>query len=145
MKTSDITEYKDKVKASIHRWADGKVDYLLPGNKEAARTFIKNAISNILSRYDEKIGGALDTFSLFVANENGEIDSDVVVEHLANMFNELEPIEYSVGGFKITASNGRAEIILPDNLIVKLIAGNIEGIALNADDIRELKTIINNN
>lgn len=144
MKTTDLNELKGRIKTTAQNWANGKIDILLPGDKAGARSFLKNAVNNILARYDEDLNRYLDTFFLFVANEVGEVDSDVVIDHLAAMFAEMDVIETNIAGFRITAGKGRAEVLFPPNPLLKLIAGNVGGFALNADDIRELKSFINN-
>lgn len=144
MKTTDLAALTGKIKGALQAWANGKVDKILPGDKAMARSFLKNFVNNVLVRFDESINKHIDTFFLFVADVHGEIDSDVVVDHLAGMFNEMEVIETDFAGFHIKAGKGRAEVLFPRNFMTKLIAGNIGGFALNADDIRELKQFINN-
>lgn len=144
MKTTDLSDLKGKIKRALQSWANGKIDMLLPGDKASARNFLKNAVNNILGRTDEELNKYIDTFFLFVADERGEIDSDAVVDHLAGIFSEMEIMETDIAGFHIKAGKGRAEVLLPNNMLLKLIAGNIGGFALNADDIRELKQFINN-
>lgn len=141
MKTTDVAALTGKLKTAAQAWANAKIDVMLPGDKATARSFAKNAVNNVLVRSEVKLNEWIDGILLFVANAAGEVDTDVMVDHLAAIFSELEPMAYDFGGFRLTAGKGRAEIHFPR--FVGLIAG-IEGVALNADDISELKQFINN-
>lgn len=143
MRTTDLYTLTGKTKQALQSWANKQIDVLLTGDKAAASTFAKNAVNNLLHRYDEAINRAIDSAFIFVADESGAVDTDVLIDRLADLFNEMEIVEADVVGFHIKAGKGRAEVLLPRNPILQIIAGNVEGFALTAEDIRNFKSLFN--
>lgn len=143
MKADDLTKFKGEIKTAMQAWGEAKIDELFPG-KAAAKTFIKNGLNNMMTRYDQKMNEYIDYFLVFVADETGTIDSDVMVDTVAGMFKEIEPEQqYHLGVVDITIGKGELGVHLPDNILLNLLVGKRGVIKFTADDILDLKNFLN--
>ena len=89
MKKEDLNLFKGEIKDAIQQWIEGKIDTLFP-QKAATKTFFKNGFDNLLSREDSKISKWLDTAFLFIADKDGTIDSDVMIDTINSIFKEMD-------------------------------------------------------
>lgn len=143
MKADDLTKFKGEIKTAMQQWGEAKIDELFPG-KAAAKTFIKNGLNNLMTRHDQKLNEYIDNFFMFVADETGTIDSDVMVDTVAGMFKEIEPEQqYQLGLVDITIGKGELGIHLPDNMLLNLLVGKRGVIKFTADDILDFKNLLN--
>lgn len=138
MKTSDINLLKGKVKDAALGWISSQIDYLLP-NKVAGRAMLKNAANNLLTRFDGKINEGIDAAFLLFADQNGNIDSDTVVDSLCSMFEEMDITEYSFYGFDAKIGKGEMCIEFPRSFLSELIAGELGGVKITSSDIKQIK------
>ena len=141
MKTDDINKLKGKLKSAVQKWANGKIEEILPERPQIA-LFLKNGINNLLAREDANINRWVDTMMLFAGNENGVIDSDSVIDLLAGMFREVKPRKYQTARGDIEIGNGEVALYLPHNFVFDLLAGDIDVVRMTADDLLELKNYI---
>lgn len=141
MKTDDINRFKGKLKTAIQKWGNSKIDEIFP-NKPQMKAFAKNGLNNIMSRADDKLNKWIDTFMLFAASENGTIDSDQVIEMLADMFKELEPSKYQFEFLDVEIGRGEIAFHLPQNMLFDLVLGKSGTIRMTIDDILELKNFL---
>lgn len=143
MKAEDLNKFKGEIKSAMQAWGEAKIDELLPG-KAAAKTFIKNGLNNMMNRHDQKLNEYIDYFFMFVADEKGTIDSDVMVDTVAGMFKEINPAqEYHLGMVDITVGGGEMAVHLPDNMFLNLLVGNRGVVKFTADDILDFKNLLN--
>lgn len=143
MKTEDLTKFKGELKTAIQQWGEAKIDELFPG-KAAAKTFIKNGLNNALNRYDAQMNQYIDYLFMFVADEKGVIDSDVMVDTMAGMFREIDPVQqYRFGMVDVTVGKGELGIHLPDNMFLNMLVGNRGVIKFTAEDILDFKNLLN--
>ena len=63
MKTSDVNAFKGQFKDAIVNWAGSMIDQMLP-NRVTARTLFKNAVGNMVNRFDGKVNQAVDAVFL---------------------------------------------------------------------------------
>ncbi len=142
MKREDLNQFKGEIKTAIQSWGESKIDSLFP-QKAHTRTILKKGLNNFLSKKDALINKWLDTGFLFVADENGVIDSDVMVDTLVSLFEEMEVREYQLDVAKLTIGKGQAVIDLPHNFLLDMFVGNLGSIKFTSDDIGELKNLLN--
>ena len=140
MKTADINALKGKTKDAILAWIGGQIDQMLP-NRATARTFLKNAAGNMLTRLDHKIDQGIDAAFLVLGDVQGNIDTDSLVDLFCDMLKEMQPTDYNLG--PIAATVGRGEICLrfPEGILCDLIAGGLGGAKITTADIQQLKTL----
>lgn len=141
MKYTDMAQFTGKCKAAVQQWADKKIDELFP-YKPQLRVFAKRGVDNILTRYDTRINKALDTAMLFVADGNGCIDSDVMVDTVVALFNEMEVQKYTVWGMDVGVGRGAVTINFPHNMVFDMLLGNLGQVKFTADDFLELKDLL---
>ena len=141
MKTSDINAFKGKTKDALLAWAGDQIDQLLP-NKVAARAMLKNAAANLVERFDQKINQGIDAAFLMLGDQQGNLDSDSLVDLVCDMLKEIPPTDYALG--PIGARVGRGEICLqfPGGLVSDLIIGGLGGARITTADIQKIKTLI---
>lgn len=142
MRTEDISRFKGKFKTAIQKWGNAKIDEIFP-NKPQMKAFAKNGLNNVLSRADDKLNKWIDTFMLFAANDTGTIDSDQIIEMMADMFKELEPHRYQFEFLDVEIGKGEVAFHLPQSMLFDLILGKSGTIRMTADDILELKDFLN--
>lgn len=140
MKTTDINAFKGQVKDNILKWAGAQVDQMLP-TKVTARAMLKNAAGNILARFDRKVGQAVDAAFLMFGDAQGAIDSDVLVDRLCDMLQEMPPTDYALGPIGATVGKGQIVIQFPHNVFSDLIVGDLGGAKITAADIKQIKNL----
>lgn len=143
MKADDLTKFKGELKTALQEWGETKIDELFPG-KAAAKQFMKNGLHNILNRYDAQMNQRLEQFFVFVANDKGVIDSDVMVDTVAGIFKEINPAQqYNLGLVEMTVGDGKLCIHLPDNMFLNMLVGNKNTVTFTTDDILDFKNFFN--
>lgn len=138
MKYADIAEFTGKCKTAIQQWGDKKIDELFP-NKPQLRVFAKRGLDNILTRHDARINKAIDTAMLFVADGNGCIDSDVMIDTLVDLFKEMDVQKYDLWGIGLGVGKGAVTLDFPHNFVYDMLIGNLGQVKFTAEDILELK------
>lgn len=141
MRIEDVNRFKGTVKSALQEWGNAKIDEMLP-KKAAAKHFIKNGLNNMLSRYDDRLNGWMENLFVFVADENGVIDSDTMVDAIAGIFGEMPRKEYDMGMFHVTAGAGEVLVDFPHNFLTDMLVGDTGRIRLTTDDILEFKNLI---
>lgn len=143
MKAEDLTKFKGEIKSAMQDWGESKIDELFPG-KASAKQFMKNGLHNMLNRYDQQMNQYLDQLFLFVADERGVIDSDVMVDTIAGIFSEIDPIQqYNLGFVDVTIGKGELGIHLPDNMFLNMLVGQRGAIKFTTNDILDFKNLLN--
>lgn len=143
MKTEDLTKLKGSIKTALQEWGEAKIDELFPG-KATAKQFMKNGLHNMLNRYDQQMNQYIDKFFLFAASDKGVIDSDVMVDTVAGIFNEIDPVQqYHLGLVDLTVGKGELGIHLPDNMFLNMLVGSKGVIKFTTDDILDFKNLLN--
>lgn len=140
MKYTDIAQFTGKCKTAIQQWGEKKIDELFP-SKPQLRVFAKRGFDNFLTRYDTRINKAIDTAMLFVADGQGCIDSDVAIDTLVSLFNEMDVQKYDLWGIEVGVGKGAVTLDFPHTLLFDMILGNLGQVKLTADDLLELKAM----
>ena len=140
----EINKFKGNLKTSIQSWVEGKINALCEGKPKmkAASVYLKRGLNNYLDREDLRINRAVDNALLFITDENGSIDTDVVVEDLVEMFKNMDKQEKKIGMFHLEYGQGEIKITIPDNPLMDMIFGNLGVVRITADDLLELKELL---
>lgn len=141
MKIEDVNQFKGAVKNALQDWGNAKIDEMLP-KKAAPKAFLKNGLNNMLTRYDANINKWVDNIFLFVADENGVIDSDTMIDTLVGIFKEMPKKEYSCGSFSAVAGGGEVIISFPHNFLTDMLVGDMGSVKFTTEDILEIKSLI---
>lgn len=141
MVTNDISQFKGDIKDAIVSWAGSKIDQLLP-NKVASRAILKNAVGNYLNRYSEDVDKGVDTVFLLLADKEGNINSDSMVDTICSMLDEMNPKSYGLGPFSATIGRGVIDIHFPNSFFSELVAGDIGGVKITSSDLKQIKNLL---
>lgn len=141
MRVSDVNAFKGQLKDAALNWAGSLIDQMLP-NKVTARTLFKNAIGNVLARFDGKVNEMVDVAFVMFGDAEGVIDTDSTIDMLCNMLKEMPQKEYSFGMVGLKAGNGEIRIEFPHNIFSDLLVGDLSGVKFSTDDIKELKNYL---
>lgn len=144
MKTSDISAFKGKAKDAILAWAYSQIDQMMPGTTHIrVKVMFKNLVSNILARSDHKIDQGIEAAFLMFGDTQGNIDSDTVVDYVCDMLKELPATDYSLGPIEVRVGKGEVLVKIPRSFFSDLIVGNLEGVKITTEDIKQIKNLFN--
>jgi hypothetical protein len=142
MRATDINAFKGQFKDALVGWAGSMIDQMLP-NKVAARTLFKNAVGNVVNRFDGKVNQLIDSAFLVFGDSSGVLDTDTAIDMLCDMLNEMKPTEYSLGFVNMVVGQGEIRIQFPHNIFSDLVVGDLGGVKLTTSDIKEIKNYLN--
>ena len=135
----NIDAFKTDMLGGLHRWLDSMVNELCDGNRMpmALAPYLKRGINNAMIRYDAKLQSYIDTAAMFIADENGNIDSRNFITDMVQMFRSMPQRGTQIGGMRITYGEGTIEAQLPDNWLTRML-GDVGTIRITAEDIDRL-------
>ena len=142
MRIDDVNRFKGEIKTAFQSWAESKIEVLF-ANKAAARTFMKNGLNNMMNRFDGKINSYIDYLFMFVADENGVVDSDTMIDTMASLFKEMQPRKYPLGMVDVSVGNGELVVDLPHNFFLEMLVGDLGKVKFTTEDINEFKNLLN--
>lgn len=139
-----MEEMKERLLCSIGKWANSRIDEFAESHPrmKTASVYMKRGVKNYLAREDKNISDMIDNFALFVCNEDGCIDMDMVFNDLMTMFEQSDEIPFGKGLLQGTIGKGVIRFQLPDNPIVSLFFGNSQAVKITSLDFMELKDMI---
>ena len=135
----NIDAFKTDILGGLHRWLDSMVNELCDGNRMpmVLAPYLKRGINNAMIRYDAKLQSYIDTAAMFIADENGNIDSRNFITDMVQMFRSMPQRGTQIGGMRITYGEGTIEAQLPDNWLTRML-GDVGTIRITAEDIDRL-------
>lgn len=142
MKIDDVNLFKGKVKTAIQTWGNDKIDEMFSG-KAHTKQFAKNGLNNWLSRADGKLNTWIDNLFLFVADESGTIDSDVMVDTFVGILCEMEKKDYDMKVLMASVGNGELAVTFPRNILTDMFIGDKNKIVFTREDLLEVKNYLN--
>lgn len=140
MRIEDVNRFKGELKTAFQAWGESKIDELFP-NSAMGRTFAKNGLNNAMNRYDSKLNEGIETIFMFVSKD-GAVDTDTMIDSVAQMFKEMKPSEYDMGGFHLSIGNGELAVDLPRNVFLDMLVGTSR-LRFTSEDILEFKNLLN--
>ncbi|MQM90293.1 hypothetical protein [Segatella copri] len=140
----NITELKEKLLESVDVWADARIDDMVKGNPMLAipSVYMKRAAHNIISKNKDKWDKSIDNATLFLADENGNIDADTIFTDAMQMLKVVENYHFDFGVIHGHIDNGTISIDLPDNPFIAILFGSKRSINFTEEDFVELKDLI---
>lgn len=136
---------KDKMIDSLEAWADNRIDDFVTQNPKmkVASIYMKRGAKNYLARERGKLEDTIDSASLFICDEEGNVDADMLFNDMMTMFREMEETTFGKGLLQGTIGKGVIRFKLPDNPIFNLMFGNTGAIKITEADFLELKDLFN--
>lgn len=140
----NVTELKEKLLTSLDLWADARISDMVKENPALAipSVYMKRASHNIIAKHKDSWGKSIDNATLFIADEDGNIDADTVFSDLMQMLENISNYEFDLGFIKGRIDGGVLSIDLPDNIITTILFGSKKSISFTKDDFEELRSLI---
>lgn len=136
----ELAEFAGDLKYNFREWAFGKIDELFPKSTKT-KVLLKNGLNNWMAREDVKINKFIDMSTLFIADENGNIDTDSAVDIIVEMFKETPVQESVIWGMPVSYGKGEIVLSVPHNFMFDMVFGRLGQIRLTTDDLLELKDL----
>ena len=140
----NVTELKEKLLTSLDLWADARISDMVKENPALAipSVYMKRASHNIIAKHKDSWGKSIDNATLFIADEDGNIDADTIFSDLMQMLENISNYEFDLGFIKGRIDGGVLSIDLPDNIITTILFGSKKSISFTKDDFEELRSLI---
>ena len=140
----NVTELKEKLLESLDLWADARISDMVKENPALAipSVYMKRASHNIIAKHKDSWGKSIDNATLFIADEDGNIDADTIFSDLMQMLENISNYEFDLGFIKGRIDSGTLSIDLPDNIITTILFGSKKSISFTKTDFEELKSLI---
>ena len=140
----NITELKEKLLTSLDLWADARISDMVKDNPALAipSVYMKRASHNIIAKHKDSWSKSIDNATLFIADEDGNIDADTIFTDLMQMLESISNYEFDLGFVKGRIDGGTLAIDLPDNIITNILFGSKKSISFTKTDFDELKSLI---
>ena len=140
----NVTELKEKLLTSLDVWADARISDMVKETPALAipSVYMKRASHNIIAKNKDSWGKSIDNATLFIADENGNIDADTIFTDLMQMLESISNYEFDLGFIKGRIDGGTLSIDLPDNIITNILFGSKKSISFTKTDFDELKSLI---
>lgn len=140
----NVTEFKEKLLTSLDLWADARISEMVKENPALAipSVYMKRASHNIIAKHKDSWGKSIDNATLFIADEDGNIDADTIFSDLMQMLENISNYEFDIGFIKGRIDGGALVIDLPDNIITTILFGSKKSISFTKTDFEELKSLI---
>ena len=140
----NVTELKEKLLTSLDLWADARIDDMVKANQMLAipSVYMKRAAHNIIAKHKDSWGKSIDNATLFIADEDGNIDADTIFSDLMQMLENISNYEFDLGFIKGRIDGGVLSIDLPDNIITTILFGSKKSINFTKDDFEELRSLV---
>ena len=140
----NVTELKEKLLTSLDLWADARISDMVKETPTLAipSVYMKRASHNIIAKNKDSLGKSIDNATLFIADENGNIDADTIFTDLMQMLESISNYEFDLGFVNGRINGGILTIDLPDNIITNILFGSKKSISFTKTDFDELKSLI---
>ena len=140
----NVTELKEKLLTSLDLWADARISDMVKENPALAipSVYMKRASHNIIAKHKDSWGKSIDNATMFIADEDGNIDADTIFSDLMQMLENISNYEFDLGFIKGRIDGGVLSIDLPDNIITTILFGSKKSISFTKDDFDELKSLV---
>ena len=140
----NVTELKEKLLTSLDLWAEARISDMVKENPALAipSVYMKRASHNIIAKHKDSWGKSIDNATLFIADEDGNIDADTIFSDLMQMLENIINYEFDLGFIKGRIDGGVLSIDLPDNIITTILFGSKKSISFTKDDFEELRSLV---
>lgn len=140
----NVTELKEKLLTSLDLWADARISDMVKENPALAipSVYMKRASHNIIAKNKESWSKSIDNATLFIADEDGNIDADTIFSDLMQMLENISNYEFDLGFIKGRIDGGALVIDLPDNIITTILFGSKKSISFTKADFEELRSLV---
>ena len=138
-----VAELTGNLKRGAREWAERKIDELAAGHPRlrVASVYLKRGLANWMEREEARINGMADGLMLFIADKDGRIDADALMNDALAIFREMDVSYAEVAGFGIEYGKGAVTVSIPRGVLPDMIFGELGQIRITADDLMEMKEL----
>lgn len=139
-----INEFKGNLKLSLQEWGNSKIEALCNEHPrmKATSVYLKRGLNNWIESKDEQINKLVDNTLLFVADKNGEVNTDILIDDAIEMFRGMDKQQTKLGMFLLEYGKGEVSLTIPHNLMLDMIFGDLGKIRITAEDLLEIKELL---
>lgn len=139
-----IPEFKEKLLASLDLWADARISDMVKENPALAipSVYMKRAAHNVIAKNKESWGKSIDNATLFIADEDGNIDANTIFADIMQMLKSVEDYKFDIGFIHGHIDKGVVSIDLPNGIATAILFGSKRSINFTEEDFIELKDLI---
>ena len=98
-------------------------------------------VKNWLSKEGYRIDNLIDNAAIFVCDENGNVNMEILFADMLSVFKNMEEVPFEHGLLKGTIGKGVIRIALPDNPLVAFLFGETGALKVTDTDLLELKAL----
>lgn len=140
----DINLLKGDIKTALMQWSESKLNSLCMAHPQLKpmSVYLRRGICNYLDRIDDQVDSAVDMLLLFVADKDGKIDTDTLINDAVEMFKLSDVHQSNIGAFDVTYGAGEILLTMPHNPLLDIFFGNLGQIKLTAEDLLEMKNFL---
>lgn len=140
----DINLLKGNIKTALMQWSEGKLNALCMAHPQLKpmSVYLRRGLTNYLDRIDDKVDSAVDMLLLFVADKDGNIDTDTLINDAVEMFKLSDVHQSNIGVFDLTYGAGEILLTMPHNPLLDIFFGKLGQIKLTAEDLLELRNYL---
>ena len=145
--TNELCKLKSDLVVNMEEWACYKIDALVEckPHLKMASTYLKRGVHNWLVRENASIDNMVENAALFIADENGNINTDVIINDFLEMFKVMDVQKVDMGIFGLEYGKGEIKINIPHNPILDIFMGDLGQIKITCEDILEIKELFKPN
>lgn len=124
-----------------------RVKKTLNASKMSSQTICTNIsvralrVKNWLSKEGYRIDNLIDNAAIFVCDENGNVNMEILFADMLSVFKNMEEVPFEHGLLKGTIGKGVIRIALPDNPLVAFLFGETGALKVTDTDLLELKAL----
>ena len=143
----NIPTLKEKFLGCVDKWLAGRINDMLQDHSMMAvpAVYLKRGCHNIITKNKGIISDGIDKATLFLADENGNIDANIIFTDVMEILKSMEETTFDMGIVKGVAGKGKVSLTLPDNIFINILFGNKKTISFGESDFLELKTLLATN
>ena len=110
----NVTELKEKLLTSLDLWADARISEMVKENPALAipSVYMKRASHNIIAKHKDSLGKSIDNATLFIADEDGNIDANTIFEDMMQMLENISNYEFDFGFINATFDKSEIKLIV---------------------------------
>ena len=140
----DINLLKGDIKTALMQWSESKLNSLCMAHPQLKpmSVYLRRGLTNYIDRIDDQVDSAVDMLLLFVADKDGNIDTDTLINDAVEMFKLSDVHQSNIGVFDITYGAGEILLSMPHNPLLDIFFGNLRQIRLTAEDLLEMKNFL---
>lgn len=105
-------------------------------------TIVEHFVLRIIAKNKDSLCKSIDNATLFIADEDGNIDANTIFEDMMQMLENISNYEFDFGFVKGRIDGGTLSIDLPDNIITTILFGSKKSISFTKNDFEELKSLV---